>query len=150
MHYLSAINLLQMETLLREQRARSSDSIHIPSSSVLVKTICAHLLSLLVVPKLTKNRGFSLRVSSCSLGHSHLLLWENRLWDQITAFLWKLGIGVNTSTKEYTITTLIWDILLIIFSCMSFTLFLSIAGGDGGMNHITAAGNFRNTAWECC
>lgn len=35
--------------------------------------------------------------------------------------------------------------LLMIFSCVSFALFLSIAGGDGGMNHITAAGNFRNT-----
>lgn len=66
----------------------------------------------------------------------------------MTAFPCKLGIDVNTNTKEYTITVPIWATLLLIFSYMSFTLFVSVAGADGGMNHVTAASNFRNTALE--
>lgn len=68
----------------------------------------------------------------------------------MTAFPCKLGTDVNTNTKEYTITAPIWAIPLLIFSYMSFILFVSIAGDDGGMNHVTAAGNFRNTASEWC
>lgn len=111
-----------------------------------------HLLSLLIVPRLPWDiawkcsPAFSLQVSILQLGTPPpTAVRESRGWDQITAFPWKLGIDVNTSTEEYALTVLIWAILLMIFSCMSFTLFLSIAGADGGMNHITAAGNFRNT-----